>query len=729
MRLPKQKKRKKNNHIFNRMNLLFFVVFILFTALILRLGVVQIVKGEGYEREVERTEEVVVSTSVPRGKMYDRNGKVIVDNTPLLAITYTKSQTTKTTDIIEIARKLATMIEKNTDKVTDRDREDFLLLTEQITIDEKVPEEEQAKILTNEKIEDPDKEIYNLARERMTEAELNSISASELEVLAIFREMNGGYALSPQVIKVGEGDDESTFVTDEEFAVVSENLASLPGVNTMTDWERAYPYGETLSSILGKITTSREGLPNDNLDYYLARGYSRNDRVGKSFIEYQYEDVLKGQKEKYKSITDKEGNVLQTELVQEGQRGQDLVLSLDIELQEAVDQIVEDELIRIKEAGVHPLMDRIFFTMMDPFTGEILAMSGKQWVDGEIVDYAMGTYTSAHEIGSAVKGATVLSGYMADVLIPGETLFDEPLTFKDTPTKNSWFNPYGGYEKAWMDEKFALEKSSNSFMYKIALRLAEETYEGSGTSLGFVPDDFSTLRNYYSQFGLGVRTEIDLPGEQIGYKQVDRDVLEVEPGKMLDLAIGQYDTYTPMQMLQYVSSIANGGYRIAPKVVKEIHEPNETSDELGPLAYENEPEVLNHLALSSKELEAVQEGFYRVFQGSEGTSSDVFGPNPTRSEYITDYEAAGKTGTAEVVYYGPDRSKWGTETYNYSLIGYAPYDQPEVAFSVITPWASTGSVPSTYTNPNERIAKFALDKYFELKEKGTEENEEREIDQ
>ena len=95
MWLRVNKKKKKKTHVPFRLNVLFFLVFVLFSVLILRLGVVQIVYGDEYRREVERTEEVTVNNSVPRGKMYDRNFKLMVDNQPLDAITYTRQQGTK----------------------------------------------------------------------------------------------------------------------------------------------------------------------------------------------------------------------------------------------------------------------------------------------------------------------------------------------------------------------------------------------------------------------------------------------------------------------------------------------------------------------------------------------------------------------------------------------------------------------------------------------------------
>ncbi len=96
------------------------------------------------------------------------------------------------------------------------------------------------------------------------------------------------------------------------MAVVSEHLDELPGVDVTSDWEREYPYKNLLRSVLGSVSSSDEGLPSNLLDHYLSLGYSRNDRVGKSYIEYQYESLLQGQKAKVENITDSNGNVTGT---------------------------------------------------------------------------------------------------------------------------------------------------------------------------------------------------------------------------------------------------------------------------------------------------------------------------------------------------------------------------------------------------------------------------------
>src|SRR5699024_1289641 len=125
---------------------------------------------------------------------------------------------------------------------------------------------------------------------RNAEEEIRDFTEEELEVMVVKKEMNKAYSLTPQIIKNED-------VTPEEYARVAENLDKLPGVNATTDWERDYPYKDSLKSLLGSITSQEQGLPAEEIDYYLTRGYNRNDRVGKSGLEEQYEDVLRGRKE------------------------------------------------------------------------------------------------------------------------------------------------------------------------------------------------------------------------------------------------------------------------------------------------------------------------------------------------------------------------------------------------------------------------------------------------
>ncbi|KEF37347.1 cell elongation-specific peptidoglycan D,D-transpeptidase [Schinkia azotoformans MEV2011] len=668
---------KKKSHIPFRLNFLFFSVFLLFSIVILRLGVVQIVNGEEYTKELERTENIIVENPVPRGKIYDRKWRTIVDNEPVNAIVYSRMPGTSHEERLKVATQLAKYIEMPINDISEkdeRDLKDYWLI--------KFPEKAKEKYTEKEFKELEDNELYKLQLKRITKEDISVFTPEELEVFKIKRELDRGYDLTLNIVK--------DHVSQTEFAVVSEHLSELPGIDIMTNWDRKYNYGTTFQTILGNVT---QGLPAEKIDYYLARDYSRNDRIGASYIEQQYEDVLRGSKEKVKFIKDKSGNILDTEVVSEGERGQDLILTLDMELQKKVEQIIEEELMKAKKTVGNYLMDRAFVVMMNPKTGEILSLAGKQLVTNngklEVQDFAIGTMTSQYEMGSAVKGATILTGYQTGAIKPGTFLYDEPLQIKGTKLTGSYTR------MGSINDLTALKKSSNVYMFKTTINMANAVYRYN-EPLNIQPKYFDMMRYYFSQFGLGVKTGIDLPNEASGY--IGK---ETRPGLLLFMSIGQYDSYTPLQMAQYVSTIANGGYRMKPIIVKEIRKPTNDT-EMGNVQYEFKPDVLNKVDMDEKYVKRVQEGFRQVYQESGGTAYAYFGNAP--------YSPAGKTGTAQSQYYGPKREYYGASTYNLSLVGYAPFDNPEVAFSVVVPWVSSDKHPI-----NKYIGRRIMDAYFELK--------------
>ncbi|MGB6409058.1 MAG: penicillin-binding transpeptidase domain-containing protein [Planococcus donghaensis] len=687
----------QSNTVF-RMNVLFFTIFLLFSLLILRLGFLQIVKGEDYARAIARTEEVPVNTSVPRGRIFDSEGRIQVGNKPVNAITYTAMQTTKREEMMTVARELAKLIEKDINKVTLRDKQDFYMQLNTESATKKVTDEERAAIAAEDITEtEKQRKLDALVREKITEEELASLSAEDLEVLAIYREMTSGYALTPQMIKNED-------VTDEEFARVSERLTDpqLKGVNTVTDWKRIKSSDLT---ILGSTTTPETGIPATKLEYYLARDYSRNDRIGISFLEQQYEEVLQGQKSVVKNVTDGRGSVIETVPVDEGEAGKDIVLSVDSELQSELEKIVEDKLLELKKRPNSELVKDAYLVMMNPQTGEVLSMVGKRIgedKDGKqvIYDYAFGTFTAAHEMGSTVKGATLLTGYAKDAVELNEVQIDEPLKFAGTALKKSIFNTEP-FNRIPMTDLMAIERSSNVYMFKIAMKIAGVEYQYN-RGLYVAPETFAEMRNSYAQFGLGVKTGIDLPNEGTGYMG------GTSPGaKLLDLAIGQFDTYTPMQLAQYISTIANDGYRMEPHVVKEIRSASTDGISLGPIETIIEPKILNRINNTQEEIEQVQTGMRNVYIGSSGSARAQFSDAP--------YTAAGKTGTAEVYFYEKDHELNGKYAINIAHVGYAPFENPEIAYAVVIPYVTTD--PENVPRANNEIARAAADKYFELKSK------------
>jgi len=238
-------------------------------------------------------------------------------------------------------------------------------------------------------------------------------------------------------------------------------------------------------------------------------------------------------------------------------------------------------------------------------------------------------------------------------------------------------------------------------MFHTAIKIGKGHYEYD-KPLNFTNKlAFETVRNSFASFGLGTRTGIDLPNEQIGFKGQSK-----LPGYLLDLVIGQYDTYSTMQLAQYVSTIANGGYRMQPYIVKEIREPAIDPNELGPVLQEISPTVLNTIDVKKEWLRRVKLGFKKVMQEPGGTAVKFFKD--------ASYSPAGKTGTAEAFYDGPLRNNYGKEpppVMNLSLVSYAPSFNPKVAMAVLVPWAYDGKFDN---RANLKIGRRVLDTYFQM---------------
>ncbi|ASK63181.1 penicillin-binding protein [Virgibacillus phasianinus] len=683
------KKKKKRAQLPFRLNILFFVVFLLFSALIMKLGVVQIVQGENYQEEINRTIKDTTKIPVPRGRILDRNHNVVVGNKPLYSITYTPEKGTTAEERLEVAEKLAPFIDMQPedDELTERNKKEYWYLKH---------EDEATKRLSDKEVEKLDNsEAYQTTLDRITKEEISNFTKEQKEIINIKKELDQAYSLTPHVVKNED-------VTPEEYAKVAEHLDMLPGINATTDWERTHPYDETLRSIFGSITTREQGIPKEKKDYYITRGYSRNDRVGISGLEQEYESVLRGRKEQIQYTTNKNGVIVDSNVVVEGERGKDVVLTIDMELQKKVDSIIKDEMKKAyaEDPYGNRDMDDAYAIVIDPQTGELLAVSGQHYdrEEKEFSNNAYNTLYSAFRAGSTVKGATVLSGYESGVIEPGQTFFDAPIKIKGTPEKSSYQNESLGL----VNDYTALQKSSNVYMFYIAMRmLGDFDYERNAPlQIESVDDAFLDFRNYFSQFGLGVPTGVDFPFESLGYEG------DNIAGKLLDFAIGQYDTYTPMQLAQYVSTIANDGYRVRPRFLKAVHKPTPDEDQLGAVSKSKNTDVLNRITMDQDLLERVQEGFRRVYQEPGGTAYSYFADK--------EYTSAGKTGTAEsTVFYRDEEGNIvdSREASNLALVGYAPYENPEVAFAIVVP--NTGGE----YHINDYIGERILDTYFDLKEK------------
>ncbi len=654
-----------------RYNILTFIIIFALLVLTISLFSIQIIDKEKYTKELKTlTKKIVYGESAPRGRIYDRNGKLIVDNTPVKVIYYKKPKEVTTKEEIKIAYKLADMINLDI-KINDYDYKNFWIKNNKEKANEKITKKEWKKLDERKLTAD---DIYKLKIERVTEEDLKEYNEHDKKAAYIYTLMNTGYSYAEKVIKNKD-------VSDEEYALVSENISDLKGVNTKLDWDRTYPYGDTFKSLLGTVSTSKSGIPLELKDYYLDKGYSLDDRVGISYIEYQYEDILKGKKNKYEVKND--GSY---RLLEEGTRGTDITLSIDIDLQREIEQILSEEVLNTKREANTEYYNRSFVVITNPKTGEILAMAGKQAQDenGNLVikDFTPGVLTSPVVAGSVVKGASHTVGYNTGALKIGEVRYDNCVKIAATPEKCSW-KPLGR-----LNDISALAYSSNTYQYYTAIKVGKGNYKYN-KPLYIDKEAFNTYRDTFKQFGLGIKTEIDLPNETTGYKGTD-----TAPGHLLDFSIGQYDNYTPLQLSQYIGTIATSGKRMKLHLFKNIY--GEEGDK-------NEKE-LNTVQTNPEYMARIREGFKAVTSYGTGVGyiNPVFG-------------AAGKTGTSQSFVDSDGDGKVDTETISTTFAAYAPADDPTVSFTIISPDVSHNNGKINYQSQiNKRLADRVSKKYFEI---------------
>lgn len=678
--MNKRKKKINYERIINKRVFVILIALIsLFSVVFIRLFMVMLIDKDKYnDKLLALTNKSITLNSSPRGRIYDRNYNVIVDNKAINIIVYKKEKGTTNKEMIELAYTVSPHLNLDVSRLTLRAKKEFYLAKYPDKCKKKIKSSEYEKVKQRKL---SNKDIEELKIERISLDELNVFKDEDLKTAYLYYLMNNGYTYEEKVIKNG--------VTDEEFAYISENNDKLKGFNTRVDWERVYPYGDTLRTILGTVSSSSQGIPSEDKNYYLKLGYSLNDRVGLSYLEKQYESYLKGEKNVYEAV-----NSHELRLVKEGMRGNDIVLSIDINLQKEIDNLIDEAIIKAKSEANTEYYDHSSVIVTDPNTGEILAIASRKIVGDKIIDNVNSILISPITPGSVVKGASMLVGYETGAIKFGEKMLDECVKIAGAPEKCSSVNDLGV-----IDDLTAMAKSSNVYQFKTAIRVNGQEYY-RGMKLNFNQKSFDTYRNMYHAFGLGVKTEIDLPIESAGYTSVDKT-----SGNLLDFVMGQYETYTPIQLAQYVSTIANGGNRMQPHLLKEVRKATD-KDTLGDVMYTFEPKVLNKVEVKSENLKRVQEGFYAVMHMSGGYGRG----------YINDrMDAAGKTGTSQSFIDTNNDGIIDTETITSSFIGYAPYNNPKVAFMVTSPNSShTNSSNNFASLVNYRLTRAITDKYYDM---------------
>ncbi len=441
--------------------------------------------------------------------------------------------------------------------------------------------------------------------------------------------------------KFNEGED-YTFAIDAgtTFVTYVQEL-SLSGVSFTVTADRVYCYAGYASHILGTVGP----IYSEEWDYYNERGYQMNALVGKSGCESAFEDYLHGTDGKLKVTFDKNGNVIATETVIEAKSGQDVYLTIDIDIQIAAEDALAENVadVQIRDENTTSALNGYecnagATVAMNPETFEIYAIASYP-------TYDLTTYNKEYNILSSDSAQPLLNRALRGVYAPGSTfkvlmaaagLTDGDITASTAVTctgsyrygTNTWgcsTYPHSSYGTT-LTVTQALADSCNSYFYSLGLKMG-----------------IDRMAEYMKAFGIGESTGIEL-GELTGQRSEYN--VDWQAGNVLSAAIGQYNTQlTPLQIATMISTVVNGGTRYSAHLLKEVRTFGSDTPTYTDKGEDLTP--LSETALSQSTLNTVYSG---MRQAVTNTSS-------IRRNYANagvKSTVGGKTGTAEVWKYLKD---------------------------------------------------------------------------
>lgn len=651
-----EKKKQQQTLISRRIQLLFTVVFIFFAALIFRLSIVQIAKGEEYLKIATEKSIQTIPIAAPRGKILDRNGEVLVDN----KVSYTA-------------------VFREEDWMT---KDYILYLANQVSPILQLPVEEVLKKMDTG---------YDAKGERVVRKD-------------------------PKFLEK----DLKFDLKDTEISILSEQRTALKGIEVVVKPVRFYREGEDRIAVqtigyvrpyaVAETARATENYYKERKDTYLPNQY-----VGMDGVEFSYEDILAGQNGAKKLLVNARGTLLEEVSVTKPTPGNNLFLTFDERVQKEAQQFVANYLKELRQKpGAHSDIRQVknaYAVAIETQTGKIAAIVShpdydpNQWirgVDQEVyndIQFSINNGTirtapydarpkpikeserhpsSLVPMGSVVKPLTVLMGLNEKIISPRDRWRDA-VVYRYGRGTDSITNA-SRRDLGWLTPQIALQKSSNTYMARIA-----ENLVGKGNSV-------QTFQRYHHNFGLGVQTGVKLPFESKGLEDyVDTSKRISALAALVQASFGQQERYTAMQLAQYATALANKGKRLRPQIVDRI----EKNGKFEPV----EPEVLSEMEISDSYWKVVFDGMKMVTRPG-GTAVLPFQGFP--------YAVAAKTGTSEQdMYVEYEEGKWKKDrrVENATFIGFAPADNPKIAIAVVVPEGGRGTNSASY------IARGILDIY------------------
>lgn len=456
-------------------------------------------------------------------------------------------------------------------------------------------------------------------------------------------------------------------VTYEVMQIIKES--GMPGVDVEIVPVREYVDPALAPHIIGTIGP----IYAEDWEELKNKGYTYNDKVGKSGIERAAESYLKGTDGKITYILDGSGNIIDSKITQQPVPGNTVILTIDKKLQ-SVAQTELANLVRSLKTATENRANAGSVVVVDVKTGDILASANYPSYDMDsyktrynelIANPAKPLFDRAfngiYPPGSVFKPAVALVGLQLGKITPTEYI---KCTRKYTRFED--YQPSCMGRHGNINVTTALSKSCNFFFYETGYRIG-----------------IAELNNYCRQLGLGMPTGVEITeasGILAGPEFSKSRGLTWTLGDTIQAAIGQSDNaFTPLQLAMYAATIANGGTRNRAKLISEVR-----SYSLANVVKANETEVLNRVEFSSEVINTVKQGMLSVTE--DGTGSAIFKNYPIK--------VGGKTGTSEAP--GGDHSVF---------IAFAPFDDPEIAVSVVIEHGERGSASGT-------LVRKIFDAYF-----------------
>ncbi len=454
-------------------------------------------------------------------------------------------------------------------------------------------------------------------------------------------------------------------VGPEILTKIEERRAELPGVVVEVQAVRSYIYNTLGAHTFGYVSE----ISDSQLENKKAKGYKLGDIIGKTGLEHVWDKELRGTDGGAQIEVNVAGKPVQMLGTKQPIAGNDLILTIDGKIQRAAEKAMDERLRYLQDRLGNPEAKAAAAVVMNPKTGEILALVSRPTFDPNKFNGGISTkdwkeinddpnnpmqnrsISSSYPPGSAFKMVTGTAALETGKITPEEKIFDSG-RHRLAPAKG---NAHGA-ALGWIDFRVALAKSDNVYFYELGNRLG-----------------IDTLEEWARKFGLGAFTGINLPDEDDGLV-ANRRYKEKVYGEewviseTFDAAIGQgFQLTTPLQMAVVTSMIANGGHRFRPYLVSKMISPT-----TGQVIKAFEPEETSSIPMSQKNLEAIRSGLRDVVTPS-GTAGYMFEGFPV--------PIAGKTSTAENPH-GDDHG-W--------FVAYGPYDDPTIAIAVIVEQGGYGS--------------------------------------